>query len=235
MFGVPITEVAPTKSCFSESITGNCLSGFSRWHTFTVGNCLCRHWVFCLPWATGHQCWKATCIFKCQGNRQMKDPELGSEEHRNDGTNSKLIANNKYSCWCEFPTQDKASSYLCYNTRMCVMGNKSTCPWEGGGKSINECLGMSSTCQDVDLLILIYLNEKRLGNTNHLVSNHYRELCDLKWQQRWLGEWNARYTLQFSYWRLKSWEGNTACITLESYNRNLWSMGGSEGFQASRG
>ena len=47
------------------------------------------------------------------------------------------------------------------------MGNKSTCPREGGGKSINECLGMSSTCQDVDLLLLIYLNEKRLGNTNH--------------------------------------------------------------------
>ena len=36
-------------------------------------------------------------------------------------------------------------------------------PMTGCGKSINECLGMSSTCQDVDLLILICLNEKRPG------------------------------------------------------------------------
>lgn len=106
-------------------------------------------------------------------------------------------------------------------------------PMTGCGKSINECLGMSSTCQDVDLLTLIYLNEKRLGNTSHLVSNHYCDLCDLKWQQRWLGEWNASFTLQFCYWRLKSWEGRHPCRTFERCSNTLWSMGGLEGFQAS--
>ena len=97
----------------------------------------------------------------------------------------------------------------------------------------HKWVGMSSTCQDVDLLILIYLNEKSLGNTSHLVSNHFCDLCDLKWQQRWLGEWDASYTLQFSYWRLKSWEGRHPCRIFERCNNTLWSMGGSEGFQAS--
>ena len=64
------------------------------------------------------------------------------------------------------------------------MGNESTFPREGDGKGINECLWMSSTCQDVDLPMLIYLNEKRLKNRKYVVSNHYCDLCDLKWRQR---------------------------------------------------
>lgn len=68
-------------------------------------------------------------------------------------------------------TWAKAPSYLCYSSRMCFDGHQKHMPMRGGGKGINECLGMSSTCPDVDLVILLYLNEKRIRSTSHLVSN----------------------------------------------------------------
>ena len=103
----------------------------------------------------------------------------------------------------------------------------------GCGKSINECLGMSSTCQDVDLLILIYLNEKRLGIP--VIWFQIITVASVIWngnRDNWESEMQV-IPCSLAIGGLSHGKGGHPCRTFERCNNTHWGMGGSEGFQAS--
>ena len=228
----PYNRSGPYNGCLSESITGNCLSGSSHWHSFPVGNCLCRHWVILsslgywppVPESNMHLQVPGEQTYEKTQSWAQKSTEM-MELIRSWSQIMSIPVDLNFRLGPRLPVTSAITAGCVWCTTKAHAHDR---VWKK-----HKWVGMSSTCQDVDLLILIYLNEKSLGNTSHLVSNHFCDLCDLKWQQRWLGEWDASYTLQFSYWRLKSWEGRHPCRIFERCNNTLWSMGGSEGFQAS--
>lgn len=176
----PYNRSGPYNGCFSESIAGSCLSGFSHWHSFPVGNCLCRRWVLLSTLATDCQCWKVICIFKYQGSRHMKNKSWAQKSTEMvelirswsqimsipvDLERARLPVASAITAGCVWCTTKAHAHDRVWKKHKWVSGDEQH----------------MSGCWSTDT----YLSKwEEARNTSHLVSNHYCDLCDLKWQQR---------------------------------------------------
>ena len=73
----PYNRCGPYNGCFSESMAGSCLSGSSHWHSFPVGNCLCRHWVT-LQLLGGY--WQGRAGYRVEVSEESRSPSTSVNE-----------------------------------------------------------------------------------------------------------------------------------------------------------